>query len=191
MAKNNDIKFVRINGRIVPIKKKKEKFLDKSSTQAGIFIGSGSAAAALGGIYSGKKFKQAEKFSQMSFDFAKEKKGSFLPKGVKDISSGFAKARDKALLSKRFRIYSGIVGSSLISLGFNKGFEALGYEERTLKQEAAREAGAVVATAAVMRGFEKGSGQKFGIKSSFKIPESAKKVSKSILKAFAKKRLKF
>jgi hypothetical protein len=202
----NEVRFIRKGGRVIPIRvkpndtkpkknkkpKKAQKFYDKPSVQFGIFSTAGLGISALGGRLAGRTLRSAEKTSQMSFDYLLEKKGSKLPKGIKSVGEGFQKARKQQNFSIKKRAIFKIGGAAALSLGFTKGFEALGYDKPTLAQEASRETSALLASHLVMKGFEEGfTGAKSKRKFSVKIPDSLKKVAKDLSTRFIKKQMRF
>lgn len=180
MEDQNKIRFIRKNGRIIPIHPKKPKMTDQEKGVAS--IGAGVAVAGVGGLAAGVKLRKAEKISQMTFDFMEDKPNSKLPKGVVDIHDGFVKARTKMRVAKRFSVTSRWAASGLIFMGVSK---ALKNEKDSEAKELAKVGAAAASGEIVSRGIYAG----FKKKLPFAMPFSseAKKASVRILKSVFKK----
>jgi hypothetical protein len=157
------VRFIRKNGRVIPIVEK-----EKSERRKGLaLIGSAVAVGGAGGYIAGGKIRRAERMQQMTFDFLNDKPHSKLPKGAADVFEGMAKARKRLEVGKRFARASRWISTGLVFAGLHK----------VLKNDDDSEAMAVYA------GFRK--------RSPFAGPFSseAKKVSLDLFKKFVKKKV--
>lgn len=172
-----DVKFIRKNGRIIPIKVK-----DHHKGVAGL-AGAGLVTGA-GGYIAGKKIRKAEKISQMTFDFMNDKPFSKLPKGVIDVHDGFFKARTKLNVARKFAVGSRWAGSGLAFYGLTK---LMKNEKDSTTKEMSKIAVAGIASEVVSRGIYAGFKRKLPF--SLALNTHAKSSGVSLIKAFVKKKL--
>ena len=143
----SDIKFIRRNGRIIPIKQKKK--------EAAGLVGAGIGFSAVSGYISGNVLKKAEKISQMSFDFGMDAPFSKLPKGVKSAAEGMNKASIRLKIAKVGLKSSRVIGATLIGLGTQKLSESYGIDNSPIG-EFSSEATGVIAAGLANSFFRKG-----------------------------------
>lgn len=174
----NEVKFVRIKGRVVPIRQKKH---EKERKQGAALLGLGLATSGIGGYIAGKNLRKADKYSQMTFDFMEERRGAKLPKGVKDIFDGFKKSRKKLNMASKISKGSRLVGTGLTFVGIER---LLRNEKDSGTKEAAKIFGAAVAADMANRSFLKGARIKARVSSGKSL-----RAGKELFKAFFKVRI--
>jgi hypothetical protein len=199
---NQKVKFVRIKGRVVPIKvkgsfnpkkQKKPKPMAKETKfalQSAGFTIAGLGASIASGRKSTSLFKRADKIHQMSFDFAMDKNFSRLPKGIKSSSEGMIKAGKMIKRSKQLRSLGQIAGGAMLSQGVQRALRSQGIEIDNPVIDVGAEAGSQLASHLIARESRKafGSAKK---KFSVKMPSGLSKVAKDIGTRFIKKQLRF
>ena len=186
------IRFVRIRGRVVPIRSKKQK-LDVQ--QGAALLGGGLVLTAAGSLEAGRSVKKADAIGEQVINFFKEKKGSKLPKGIKSVEEGLFKSRIK-FEKANFR-FKGIklAGAAGIGLGISKLIKASGIEEGLGTEFLAETAGFGSGFAAESF-FRKGIGEGFKTqfkkrkKKGFRIPKAFIRKKEGVIKRLAVKLLK-
>lgn len=141
-------RFIRKNGRIIPIFSKDPK-KDKGAKQ----IAAGAVVAGGGGLIAGIKIRKADSMHQQVFDFFEEKKGVKLPKGVQSIEQGFHKANMKLRFSKRLAFGARLAASALVFTGIAN---VLHDEKDSDLKSMVKVGGAAVASELVSRGIYAG-----------------------------------
>lgn len=172
-------RFIRVNGRIIPIFSK-----DKKKDRGVKELALASTVAAAGGLIAGIKTRKADNMHQQVFDFFEEKKGVKLPKGVDDITTGFIKASNKYRFAKRIAFGARLGAAAIAFAGINN---LLHNEKDSDLKSAAKLTGAAVTSELVSRGIYSG----FRKKQPFSMPisqgtwNSSKKLLKSLFKKAA------
>lgn len=167
MSKDNKKRrFVRINGKVVPIGGKKDPRSEKpkkrdtakkkkstnQATKSALFSFSGIAASIGAGIFASNNIKKANRGQQQAFTFLKEgKTPDFLNKNV-------ALSKRKA---KRFTLGGQLLGGALLSQGIQRGLKAAGVENDSLAIDIGAEAGSQAAAELLTRSVRKGQGDQF------------------------------
>ena len=186
MSDNTKIRFVRIRGRIVPIRPKKDKHL---KIKGAALITSGAALSFITGKITGKALKKAERESLASFRFIKEQT-DFLPKRFRGSPSfGFGRARTRLRFARGSRLLGQLIGGALISQGLQKGLGSFGISANSLEANIATEVGSQAAAAIIARQVDR----KLKIPTKFSVPKGVKSFGKLIAKRFIarKFRVKF
>lgn len=170
------MKFIRKNGRIIPIFSKDER-KDRGAKQV---IGAGAVAAG-GGLVAGLKVRSAENLSQQTFKFMEDRIDN-LPKGIKTVAHGFEKANAKLRFSKKIAFGARLGAAAIAFAGINN---ILHNEKDGDLKAAAKLTGAAVASELVARGIYSG----FKRRSPFSMPVSQSTIanSKALLKNIFKK----
>jgi hypothetical protein len=197
--KNENVRFIRKNGRVIPIrvkgsfkpkKQKKPKPMAKETKfalQSAGFTLAGIASSLFAGKKQVKTLKRAERTSQQTFRFVQEKT-DYLPTGIKSPSEGFIKARKQLRRSRAFGIGGQVIGGALLSQGVQRALRSQGVEIDNPVIDVGAEAGSQVASALISREAKKMMGIR--PKFSVKVPNSIKIVGKDIATRFIKRQLR-
>jgi hypothetical protein len=160
VSEKKNVRFVRINGRVIPIRMTKDQKDGAKIAATGLGLG------AAGGYVAGLKLRKAENISQQTFNFMEDKPFSKLPKGSIDIHDGLLKARTKLKFAKKFAYSSRILASTIAFAGIHKMMKK---EKDSSIKEASKLGAAAVASEVVTRGLYSG----FSKKSPFNVPLKA------------------
>lgn len=176
----DDVRFIRKNGRIIPIRKKNKE--NEEFKKAAKITGAGLGISAIGGYGAGKVLKRADRHSQMSFDFMNEKRGSRLPKGTKSIFEGMKKARVGLNNAKKLSALSRVLGTGLAFAGVNK---IIKNKEDSQIKEAAKVFTAAVVSDVGVRALHQGA----RVSTRMGYGKKSMKAGKELLKAVIKRKL--
>lgn len=188
MPEDRQVVFRRINGRIVPIRKKigearqrrmarsaqeKEKSTANKIKSAG-FITGGFGVSILGGVLSGREFGKGVRGKRGAFKMGRE--GGLA--GAVTGAHVFQKSRKKIVFGKKSAIATKLVGGAIIGRGLSKAASEAGFQESD--------------TAHIVSGVA-GEAAAFGVAAGFKKAASKKSFRgtfKSAAKIFARKKFK-
>jgi hypothetical protein len=173
MKPESDVKFIRVRGRIIPIRK-------KTATGAQE-IAAGAATAYGGSVLAAKILKASEKRSQRSFDFGMDKTNK-LPRFAKDPIQGMKQARFGLKASKVTLGAAGLIGG----FGIAKGLKSIIKPEDT-KTDLGIELVSYGAASQLKVGFARS----FGLNPKMGIPRPVKAAGKELLARLLSKQLRF
>ena len=169
----SDVKFIRKNGRIIPIRQKQRDGVKQ--------VAAGAATAYGGSVLAASILKASEKRSQMSFDLGMDGKGK-LPRMAKTAAQGMNQARFGLKVSRATLFGSGLLGGFVISKGLNKIVQP-----ESTGAELAVEAASYGAASQLKVGFARS----FGLRPKISIPRPVKAVGKEIIARLISKQLRF
>lgn len=179
MKDNKNVRFIRVRGRIVPIRSKKTtKGRDGA---ASLLAGAGFLGAS---FVAGKKVISADKMHERAMDFAMDEPFSRLDKKFTEPSSQMFAARKKLKNAGRMKKFSRIIGATFIGLGAERLSEKAGLSDGLGSQFASELVGVSAGVGAESL-FRKGAGVKFKdqLKSTgIKVPDAIKRFGRRILK---------
>lgn len=193
--KNEKIRFVRIKGRVVPIKVKADSFKPKRQVkpkkmsketkfalQSSAFTVAGLATSIGAGKLSSKKFKQARHGKQMAFDLMGEA-GGVIPEKIKQKA-----ILQKIKRAKQFSSAGQVLGGALLSQAVQRGLRSQGIEIDSPIIDVGAEAGSQVASHLIARQSSKMLKQKK--KFHIKVPSAFTRLAKDFGTRFIKKQLR-
>lgn len=174
------VRFIRRNGRVIPIVDNRQSERRKGAA----LVGSAVVVGGLGGYIAGSKIRRAERMQQMTMDFLDDKPKSKLPKGAADVFEGMAKARKRLEVGKRFARASRWISTGLVFAGLHK---ALKNDEDSEAMAVSKMVGSAAVSEVVARGVYAG----FRKRSPFAMPfsSSTKKVGLDLFKKFVKRKV--
>lgn len=173
----SEVRFIRRNGRVIPIKvdKKKEAYKSAGFTAAGI-----GTSVASGKLFS-KTLSKAKKQKQLAFGFIDDMGGN-IPRPLRDesVSKLFKRA-------PQFKLGGQLLGGALLSQGVQRALKAAGVESDSVAIDIGAEAGSQLASGLITRSANKS----FGMRSNFELPKSVKRIGKDVLSRLVKRQLRF
>ena len=203
--KNNDKKkrFVRINGRIVPIggdrsnrnkgfssqkrtalKKKKQE----QATKSALFTISGLGTSIGAGIFASRNKRRAKLGQQTAFDFIND--GIAPPKKIQKKAIDALNKR-----SRQFTLGGQLLGGALLSQGIQRALKSAGVENDSLALDIGAETGSQAAAELITRSFRKGQGGKVfeGSKraEAARLARLTKQTTQNIVKRLLSRQLRF
>jgi len=170
----SDVKFVRIRGRIVPIRKK------DNAKEGTALLGASALIAGAGGYISGAKTRRAERAHQMAFDFGMNNPDT--PSNIQKTLAGFKAARKRLHTAKRFSMASRFIATGIGTVAISK---LLSKEDDSGLKEAGNIAVAAGVSEVASRGIYLGFKKRlpFGLKFSPNTKSSTFNLLKNIVKS--------
>lgn len=177
----NDVRFIRKNGRIIPIRQKKIGELRREGSKGNKLIAAGAAVTVGSGYVAGKLFKSAEKtsaFIEKSVDAAADlmvktkkskKTGKRIPKGqlsfsgfqIEQAAKKVPRYKAKIFAASKMVKYGGLgLGGILLASGFDRVFDSAAKRDLGVGGEVASGFAGIAGVELLRRGFSIGTGKK-------------------------------